>query len=224
MLELRDVWKGAKSKGKQRWMLAGASLAVPAGRRVALLGANSAHNRTVLHVLAGVDHPDRGSVRRVGLPCWPFGDRKFLDVAGTLRQNANFLSYIYGVDGGDVAAIATELSGVKLRKGKPLKSYPLSERRQLALGLTLALQFDWYFIDERLPRVAKARVAEVDSVIAHRLSQAGVIWATTKPETVAGYCDAGLVLDQGALTFYDTLEAASEAYRKLTTGGASKRK
>ncbi|HVI28740.1 hypothetical protein [Hansschlegelia sp.] len=224
MLELREVWKGAKSKGKQRWMLAGANLAVPAGRRVALLGTDAADIRTVLHVLAGVEHPDSGSVRRVGLPCWPFGSSKFIDVAGTLRQNANFLSYIYGVDGGDVAAIATELSGVKLRKGRPLKRYPLSERRQLALGLTLALQFDWYFINQRLPRVAKGRVAQIDGVIADRFSRAGVIWATTKPETVAGYCDAGLVLDQGALTFYDTLEAASEAYGKLTTGETSKRK
>ncbi len=223
MLELRDVWKGTKSKGRQRWMLAGVSLSVPAGRRVALLGADRADNRAVLHVLAGVEHADRGAVRRVGMPCWPFGHRKFLDLAGTLRQNANFLSYIYGVDAGDVAAIATELSGVKLRKGKPLRRYTLAERGQLALGLTLALQFDWYFIDERLPRVAKSRIAEIDSVIAHRMSSAGVVWATTNPDLVAGYCDAGLVLDQGALTFYDTFEAASEAYQKLTAGRASKR-
>ncbi|GLK66440.1 ATP-binding protein [Hansschlegelia plantiphila] len=223
MLELRDVWKGVKVRGKREWQLAGASVVLPPRRRVALLGMNAVNNASVLSILSGIQPPDKGSVRRVGLACWPFGSKDFLDNASTFRQNASFLGRIYGVDATDIAKIAIDLSGIKLRKGLALRRYPVAERRQLALGLTLALQFDWYFINEQLPRVPAARVATIDGVIADRISRGGVVWATTDPEKVAGYCDAGLVLDHGGLTFYDTITEASEVYRSLVETRAGKR-
>ena len=213
MFELRDVWKAGASQ-KDPWLLAGTTLAIPPGRRVALLGADSAQNSAMIRLLAGVDDPDRGVIRRTGAPCWPLDYSRFLEMKASFVQNANFLAQVYGVNGDDMAAIAVSLSGVRAIRGKLMNQYNGPERRALALGLTLSLQFDWYFVDERLPRSSAETSAAIEAAITDRFSRASVIWATTKPETLEGFCDAGLLLDQGTLTFYSDFAEAVDAFQQ----------
>jgi len=224
MLLLKDVWKGRMVRGKQRWPLKEASVIVPPRRRVALFGPDAAINGLIIQMLSGAEAADRGSIRRVGLPCWPLGSTAFLDARSTLRENAAFLGRVYGLDASDLATIAVDLTGVKLRRGLNIRRYPAAERRMLALGLTLAIQFDWYFINEGLPPAPLDRIAAIDGALAERISRAGVVWATTDPEKVLSYCDCGLVLDQGHLAFYDTIEEAIGAYAAVIENGARKLK
>lgn len=224
MFELFDVWKGHRKPGEvENWSLKAATVSVPVGGRIALLGPDRAHNSTVLRILSGVLEPDRGAVRRSGTPCWPFDFSSFTDGGATLRQNASFLARVYGVDADEVARIAVELSGVRAIRGKPFSHYLGPDRKALQLGLTLALQFDHYFVDERLPNAPPQTIAAVDAAIADRTAHATVVWATTRPETLDGYCDAGLVLDRGALTFYTDFGEAVAAYRRLADNEARRR-
>ncbi|PZQ11264.1 MAG: hypothetical protein DI565_18375 [Ancylobacter novellus] len=213
MFELRDVWKAGGSQ-KDAWLLAGTTLSFPSGRRIALLGPDSAQNSAAIRLLAGIDEPDRGVIRRTGAPCWPLDFARFLEMKATLVQNANFLAQVYGVNADDMAAIAVSLSGVRAVRGKLMTQYTGPDRRALALGLTLALQFDWYFVDEKLPRPPAETAAAVEAAVADRFSRASVIWSTTKPETLEGFCDAGLLLDQGTLTFYSTFAEAVDAFQQ----------
>lgn len=215
MIELKDVWKGEKkAQQKDQWSLAGVDLALPAGYRIGLLGLNGSHNSIVLRLLAGVEAPDKGVVRRLGVPCWPFDFSGFIEGRATLSQNVNFLSHVYGVEAADMLRITNSLSGVKPVRGKPMNQYTGVDRRALSLGLTLSLQFDWYFVDERLPRFPDDTAAIVESAVSDRMSHASVIWATTKPETLDGFCNAGLLLDQGSLTFYADYQDAVEAFNR----------
>jgi capsular polysaccharide transport system ATP-binding protein len=223
MLELKDVWKGFRKGQKQRWILAGSNLVLPPGRRIGLLGAKGAGKTSVIRLLSGVESPDKGAIRRIGLACWPFSHASFVESTATLRQNARFLGHIYGLDADEIAEIAAELSGVRIARAKPLREYKAFERRQIALGLTLSLQFDWYFVDDTLPSTNPAALDAVDAAIADRLSRAGVVWATSNPDLIAGYCDAGMVLDRGVMTFYNTFEEASDAFRRLTAARGAKR-
>lgn len=220
--ELRDVWKNStKGTTKNTYVLAGASVAFPAGRNIALLGAERERTTGVLRLLSGVDEPDKGVVRRIGKACWPFDFSGYVDGTGTLQQNANFIANVYGVDAGEVARIAAALSGVRIVRAKPMKLYQPMERRAIQVGLTLALQFDWYFVDQKLPEATAATRDLVHAALADRLSRASVVWATTEPEAVGDYCDAGLVLDQGRLTFYSDLGSAIDAYRRSIGSEAS---
>lgn len=212
MFELFDVWKAdKKATSRESWSLAAVNCVVPAGRKIALLGKDEKRNTMALRVLSGVEDPDKGAVRRVGLPCWPFDYSGFSDNGATLRQNANFLGRVYGVDADEIARIAIALSGVRVSRGKALKQYLGPDRRALEIGLTLAIQFDWYFVDEKLPKVSQEAQPAVDAALTDRIGRASLIWATTKPEAVRGYCDSALVLDQGTLTFYSDFEDAVEA-------------
>lgn len=215
MIELRDVWKGErKATRKDQWALAGVRLAFPAGYRIGLIGSNAAHNTVALRIMAGVESPERGVVRRSGVPCWPFDFANFVDSKASISQNANFLSQVYGVNSADVLRITTHLSGVKPVRGKPMSQYTGPDRRSISLGLTLSLQFDWYFVDEKLPRFPDETAELIEAVVSDRMSHASVIWATTKPETLEGFCNAGLLLDQGSMTFYTDYQSAVDAFNR----------
>jgi capsular polysaccharide transport system ATP-binding protein len=224
MFELHNVWKEHRKPGQDEdWILKDVTVQVPVGGRIALLGSDRNANSMVLRLLSGVVDPDKGAVRRVGKPCWPFDYANFLDSKATLRQNATFLARVYGVEADEVARIAIELSGVRAVRGKLMGNYLAVDRKALQLGLTLALQFDHYFVDERLPKASPETLAKIDAAIADRTAGATVVWATTRPETVAGYCDAGLVLDQGSLTFYTDFTEAAEAYSQIADNEARTR-
>jgi capsular polysaccharide transport system ATP-binding protein len=224
MFDLFDVWKGHSKLGEaDSWILKGATVSVPVRGRIALLGEDRNRNSQVLKLLSGVVEPDKGAIRRVGLPCWPFDYTGFMHGNATLRQNASFLGRVYGVDAEDVARIAVALSGVRAIRGKPLNNYTGVDRRALLLGLTLAIKFDLYFIDEKLPNAPPETAAAVDAAIIDRTADATVVWATTRPESLEGYCDAGLVLDQGTLTFYTDFNEAAEAYRQSSDNEARTR-
>ncbi|RXF70842.1 hypothetical protein [Hansschlegelia zhihuaiae] len=224
MFELHNVWKEHRRPDQnEEWVLKDVSVEIPVGGRIALLGADRSANTMVLRLLSGVVDPDKGAVRRIGKPCWPFDYSNFTDSRATLRQNATFLARVYGVEADEVARIAIELSGVRAVRGKMLGNYLAVDRKALQLGLTLALQFDHYFVDEKLPNAPPETVAKIDAAIADRTADATVVWATTRPEMVAGYCDAGLVLDQGSLTFYTDFTEAAEAYRQIADNEARTR-
>ncbi|GLK77747.1 hypothetical protein GCM10008171_30010 [Methylopila jiangsuensis] len=224
MIELHGVWKSYGKGRKRRDVLAGATLDLPAGRKIALLGAVGAGKSTAIRLLSALEPPDLGVVRAAGQRCWPMNYPQFVERAATVLQNALMFEHLFGVSGHEVAEITAELSGVKIGKFKPFKGYTPLERRYLMLGLTLSVQFDWYFVDDLLPPAPPDTGVLVDETIQARFNQASVIWATRDPAFVAGYCDAGLVLHRGALTFYDTFEAASEAYSRLVPNGGAKRR
>ncbi|MFD1333241.1 ATP-binding cassette domain-containing protein [Methylopila musalis] len=224
MLEFISVSKTYGKGRKRREVLSGVTLALPPGRKIGLLGATGAGKSTVIRLLSALEPPDEGVVRVSGLRCWPMSYAGFLDRGATLIQNARMFEHMFGVSSREVAEIAEQLSGVKVGKFKLLKSYNKYERRFLTLGLTLSMQFDWYFVDDGIPPPPPSTGALMDETIQARFNEAGVVWATRDPAFLSGYCDAGLVLHRGALTFYDTFDAASEAYLKLNRNEGTKRK
>jgi len=58
LINVEDVWKAYG----ERPLLAGASLGVGAGERIAVVGRNGAGKSTALHILAGIEAPDSGRV------------------------------------------------------------------------------------------------------------------------------------------------------------------
>jgi len=66
MLEATNLHKTYRLPHKTVQVLKGASLAVEASERVAIMGRSGTGKSTLLHVLGGLDHPDVGEVRICG--------------------------------------------------------------------------------------------------------------------------------------------------------------
>lgn len=223
MIELQNVWKAYGAGHKRVSIVANANLVLPPRRKIALLGSRGCGKTSLIRLLSRIEAPDRGVVRASGLQCWPLDNINFIEKNSTVQQTAHMLGHTFGRDGEEIADIASDLSGVALVKGKSFRSYETLERKMLALGMTLSLQFEWYFVDVDLPAIVAERPAVFEDVIVDRLSRAGVVWATNDASRLESYCDAGLVLHRGKLRFYDTVQDASEAHMEAVRKEGSKR-
>jgi capsular polysaccharide transport system ATP-binding protein len=81
-------------------------------------------------------------------------------------------------------------------------------RARLAFGVSLAVDFDCYLVDEitavgdsRFQRRSKAAFKE-------KLAHANIIMVSHSDSTLRDYCDMGAVLHNGHLTVYENLMEA----------------
>jgi capsular polysaccharide transport system ATP-binding protein len=86
---------------------------------------------------------------------------------------------------------------------------------RLAFGLSMAVSFDCYLIDE-VTAVGDARFqARCIEVFDKRRENCDVIMVSHGMDTVKDYCQKGVVLADGNLMFFDEVDSAIELYRRM---------
>ncbi|PPQ33732.1 energy-coupling factor ABC transporter ATP-binding protein [Rhodopila globiformis] len=168
---LRYAWPGteaaaARAPGQRREALAGASLAVRPGVRLALLGGNGSGKSTLLLHLNGTLRPASGEVRWQGQPidysrrglaalrqavALVFQDPDDQLFAGTLAQDVSFGPLNLGLDPAEVARrVAAALAAVGLEALGALPPHMLShgQRKRAAIAGALAMRPAMLVLDE----------------------------------------------------------------------------
>ena len=85
-------------------------------------------------------------------------------------------------------------------------------RSRLAFGLSMAVPFDTYLVDEVSAVGDAAFRTKSNRVFNERMSNAGAIVVAHSMGMLRETCHAGAVLEQGKLTFYPDLEDAIAAH------------
>ncbi len=146
---------------------------------------------------------------------WPLGlgHGFHSDVSG--RDNLHFVARAYGADPARVARFVEEFSELGDYLDAPVKTYSSGMQGRLAFGLSMAIQFDCYLIDE-LTAVGDAKFQErCREVFTQRRKHADVIFVSHSAHTVKAYCNRGAVLVDGRLIMFDTVDEAIDVYSKL---------
>ena len=156
----------AQAPGQRGEALAGASLALPAHRRLGLIGGNGSGKSTLLLHLNGTLRPDAGEVRFAGAPldrsrkglaalrqrvALVFQDPDDQLFAGTLAQDVSFGPLNLGLEEAAVRArVAAALQAVGLadRGGLPLHMLSHGQRKRAAIAGALALRPEVLVLDE----------------------------------------------------------------------------
>ncbi|NLC20779.1 MAG: ATP-binding cassette domain-containing protein, partial [Halomonadaceae bacterium] len=74
MIEITGLYKRYhRQRRVYDWVLEDINLTIPQGVSVGLLGRNGAGKSTLLKLIAGMDTPDRGEIRRHCRVSWPIG-------------------------------------------------------------------------------------------------------------------------------------------------------
>lgn len=174
--------------------LVGATVHLPAGRRVALLGANGSGKTTLLRCLAGSHRPDAGRVvlddvplrhgrdalrehrRRVQLVLQDPDDQLF---SADVTQDVSFGPLNLGLDETSVrlrVAEALDLLGVAHLAGRATHHLSYGERKRVAIAGAVAMRPSVLLLDEPTAGLDPAGVAELTAAL-DRLGTAGTTLA-----------------------------------------------
>jgi len=216
MITLEHVSKAYRLRGVAKPILHDLSFAFPQGRNIAVMGPNGAGKSTLLRLIAGTETPDAGRIRRAGRVSWPLGFSGGFNGAMTGVENIRFVARIYGAPPAPVIASVRGFSELGASLDLPIKTYSHGMKARLAFGLSLALDFDCYLIDEITAVGDAAFRRRSRDVVAERLAGAQIVMVSHSAGAIRDYCDCGLLLAGGGrVLYYDDVEALLDAYGAL---------
>lgn len=86
---------------------------------------------------------------------------------------------------------------------------------RLAFGLSMALRFDIYLVDELLSVGDASFQKKSKAAFAELLQKSRMIMVSHSMGALRDYCDCGLVVHEGKAIFHENLNDAIEDYRRL---------
>lgn len=215
MIALSGVSKRYRARHGWREVLREVTAVFPTGRNVGILGRNGAGKSSLMRLLAGAERPDAGEIRRDVRVSWPLGFSGGLQGSLTGRDNARFAARIYRAEIEAVEGYVEAFAELGAYFDMPVASYSAGMRARLALGLSFAVEFDVYLVDE-LPGIGDARFTRrYEAVLADRRARSDVILVSHNPSVVRAQCDMAAILEDGTLTMFDDVGEAVRIYTGL---------
>jgi len=215
MIQLDRIFKFYRTEGHVKIVLDHASIVFQSGRSYALLGVNGAGKSTTLRLISGTELPNSGRIRRSVRVSWPLGFAGGFHHLMTGRENVKFVARVYGADVRKVLNFVEDFSELGDYIDVPVKTYSSGMMARLAFGLSMAIEFDCYLIDE-ITSVGDARFQMRCKVaFDHRRKNADLIVVSHSMATIKDYCDSGAVLVDGQLMLFESVDKAIEVYNRL---------
>ncbi len=215
MLELRNIWKTYETHGKERAILRDVNATFWKGDAVGILGRNGAGKSTLIRILAGMEPPTRGQITRGMSVSWPLGFAGAVHPSITGADNARFIARIYGKPTGWVESFVEEFAELGEYYRMPVKTYSSGMNSRLAFGLSMAIDFDCYLVDEVIA-VGDARFTERCRIaLEERRSRSTLLMVSHQAGILRAFCTTAAILNQGTLTFHEDMDEALATYEAL---------
>lgn len=215
MIQLDRVFKFYRTHSHVRIVLDHVSAVFQSGRSYGLLGVNGAGKSTLIRLMAGAELPNAGQIRRTVRVSWPLGLGIGFHPLMSGRENIKFAARAYGQDVRKVIAFVEDFAELGDYIDVPIKSYSSGMNARLAFGLSMAIEFECYLIDETLA-VGDARFQQrCKEVFDRRRTNADLIVVSHAIQTIKEYCDHAGVLVDGQLLMFDSVDKATEIYQRL---------
>jgi capsular polysaccharide transport system ATP-binding protein len=215
MIRFENALKFYKTQQHVKVVLNHVSTVFESGSSYGLLGVNGAGKSTLLRLAAGTELPNSGHVRRTGRVSWPLGFSGGFHPQVTGRENVKFVARAYGEDVHRVTEFVEDFSELGDYLDAPVSTYSSGMMARLAFGLSMAVEFDCYLIDE-ITAVGDARFQKrCQDAFAERRKRSDLIMASHSMSTIKAYCTRAAVLVDGHLLMFDTVDKAIEVYSRL---------
>ena len=213
MLEFRNVSKSFWTGKQRKVILDQASFRVELGNSLGILAPNGAGKTTIINMMAGLEKPDEGEVRRWCRVSFPLGFMGGVVDRHTAQENARYIARLYGLDPDYVEAFSRWLCGLDEYFEMPVGTFSQGMRARFCFSLMLALDFDIYLIDEGMPSTTDVEFnKKAGAILKERFEKTTVIVVSHPPETLEKFCRTAAVLRDGKLYMFDSLEEAQSLY------------
>jgi capsular polysaccharide transport system ATP-binding protein len=211
-IRLRNVQKFYNlQRGKHR-VLHDINLEIRKGEKWGILGKNGAGKSTLIRLISGAELPSTGSIERQIRVSWPLGLTGGFQGSLTGVDNIKFISRIYDVDYQTIMDGVESFAELGKFLKEPVKTYSSGMLSRLAFGLSLAIEFDCFLIDEGIA-VGDFRFHEKSNheLFEKRQDRAMVI-VSHDASFIERHCDRLAVLRNGVLTIFQSKPSAFDFY------------
>ena len=183
--------------------------------RLALLGRNGQGKSTLIKMLGGVLPHTDGRIDWAMTSSWPIGFGGGFQGSLSGLDNIRFLSRIYSRDYQDTLLRVDDFAELGSNLKRQVKHYSSGMRARLAFGLSLAIDFDCYLIDE-LVAVGDARFQrKCQEELFEKRADRAFVMASHEVNLIAAHCDRALVIESGKAKIFDDVNEAVEVYSWL---------
>ncbi|MNH97581.1 Polysialic acid transport ATP-binding protein KpsT [compost metagenome] len=208
MIRLERATKEVRMKGVRKMIIDNVSVTFPRGKSIGLLGRNGAGKSTLLQIIAGTLELDRGRIIRQGKISWPLGFQGSFQGNLSGEQNVRFVARIYGVNTDELVAYVAEFAELGQFYHAPVRTYSSGMKARLAFGVSMGINFDYYLVDEITAVGDTNCKRKSQQTFKEKLSNSDVIMVSHSTGTLRDYCQTGIVLENGQMTYYDDINEA----------------
>lgn len=209
---INDRERGSR---EEFWALKDVSFDVKTGDRIGIIGRNGAGKSTLLKILSRITEPSTGSVRIKGRvsSLLEVGTGFHPELTG--RENIFLNGAILGMRGGEIRKKFDEIvdfAEIERFLDTPVKRYSSGMYVRLAFAVAAHLEPEILVVDEVL---AVGDLA-FQSKCLHKMGEISsggitVLFVSHNMQAVSNFCNKGILLDSGAISF---LGDANEAVRR----------
>jgi len=219
MLQAYDIAKTYPSVSGPRTIFSGLSFEMGPNERLAVLGRNGQGKSTLIKILGGVTPPTEGRVTWTMTNSWPLGFGGAFQGGLTGLDNIRFIARIYDRPIQRTTELVEAFAELGPQLAEPVKFYSSGMRARLAFGISLAIEFDCYLIDEVFA-VGDALFREkCERELFHHRGDRAFIIASHDLYFIRNHCHRALVIERGRVKAFDDIDLALDIYASICDDG-----
>jgi capsular polysaccharide transport system ATP-binding protein len=219
MIKFTKVSKSYHIRKFEKVVFSDLNFTIDRGDSIGICGANGAGKSTLMRLIAGVESPSAGRITREMSTSWPIGYSNCFQASLTGADNARFIARIYKADEDKLLSFVEDFAQLDAYFYQPVHTYSAGMHARLAFGISLAIDFDCYLVDEVTAAGDERFRARSEEALVSRRDRGALVMISHDAETLRTYCTRGAVLYGGALVLYDTIDEACEVHSRLQSRG-----
>jgi capsular polysaccharide transport system ATP-binding protein len=213
MIAFEEVSKSFATNRGRKVILDRASFRIEPGNSLGILARNGAGKTTIINMIAGLEKPDEGRIIRDARISFPLGFMGGLVTRHTATENARYIARLYSLDPDYVETFCRWMAGIGDYFDMPVGTYSQGMRARFSFSLMLALEFDYYLIDEGMPNTTDVEFNKrAGAMLRDRLKNATVVIVSHQAGTLEKFARSAAVLHSGQIYMFETLEEAKRLY------------
>lgn len=215
MIRFEGLTKFYMTPSGRKTVIDNLDMTLPTGKSLALLGRNGAGKSTLLQLVAGTMRADSGRVVSDGTISWPVGFAGSFHRDLTGAQNVRFVARIYGVDTDALCDFVERFADIGSHFHMPVRSYSSGMKSRLTFGASMGIHFDTYLVDEVTAVGDASFKSKSRALFRARMEHSSAIMVSHQMSQIRQFCDAGVVLSDGKLEYFDDIEAAIDRHHAI---------
>jgi capsular polysaccharide transport system ATP-binding protein len=223
MIKVSNLIKEYRTERGVHRALDNVSFDLDRGEKIGVLGLNGAGKSTLVRVMSGVEPPTSGTVQRDMTLSWPLGLNGGFSPNLTGNDNVRLISRLYNRPFAEIRDRVEDFAELGKFMSEPMRTYSNGMRARLAFGLSLAIEFDCYLIDEVIAVGDALFRDKCDHELFSKREDRAFVIASHDIELIRRVCDSVVIIESGRAKIFDDVDLGIGIYAGICAEDAEDR-